>query len=62
MKRVAPSLRRILMALPPLMGPSGSIWATMAFAMIARLATRFGFPTSLSSATLRFLLLLGRAA
>lgn len=61
-KRVAPSPRRILMALPPLTEPSGSIWATIAFAMIARLATRFGFPTSLSSATSRFLLLFGRFA
>lgn len=49
-------------ATPPLTEPSGSIWATIAFATIARLATRFGFPTSLSSAMSRFLLLLGRFA
>ena len=61
-KRGAPSPRRILMALPPLTEPSGSIWATIVFAMIARLAMRFGFPTSLSSATSRFLLLFGRFA
>ena len=44
----------------PLTESSGSIWATIVFAMIARLAMRFGFPMSLSSATSRLLLLFGR--